>query len=85
MRNEKAGESTLSTDYCKDTVPLSTKSGKRPFKEDFPVIDSSLYDKLKAVRREKGRTLNFVASLFNHENEKIRKNNKNFSFEEQTD
>ena len=41
----------------------ANKSGKRPFQEDSPVIDMSLYDKIKAVRRDKGRILDLVESL----------------------
>ena len=84
MRKKTVDEITPPTDYRNKSVTPANQSGKRPFQEDSPVIDTSLYDKLKAVRGDKGRILGLVESLFNQENEKTRKIFSNGNFE-QTD
>ena len=80
-----ASESILSTDYRKINVTQSTESGKRSFNEDSPVMDTSLYEKLKAIHGYKRRTHDFVESLLNQNIEKTRKINLNGIFEEQTE
>ena len=81
-------ETTPPTDYQtsreRPNVTPANKSRKRPFQEDSPVIDTSLYDKLKPVRGDKGRILDLVESHFNQENEETRRIISNGSFE-QTD
>ena len=76
FRQKTVDEITPPTEYQtsreRPNVTPANQSGKRPFQEDSPVIDTSLYDKLKAVRGDEGRILDLVESLFNQEKEKKR-------------
>ena len=68
--------------YRNNSVTPANKRGQRSLQEDSPVIDTSLYDKLKAVRGDEGRILDLVEFLFNQENEKSRKIFPNGNFEQ---